>query len=438
MSPFLIIAAGIAVLLLMIVRFKVPAFIAIVIVALGVGMAQGMSLSELLGSLQKGTGSTLGYLVLVIGFGAMLGGLLAETGAARRITEHLIKGFGESRIQWALVLTGFIVGIPMFYTVGFVMLIPLIFAIARTTKLPLLYLAIPMVAALSVTHGFLPPHPAPTTLAVIYGADMSITFLYGVILAIPTIIIAGPIFGHTMKSMDIKVPDNLFKITEVNEQTPSFVNSILTALIPVFLMGLSAIAKLSLPEDHMAMPIINFLGEPIMALLLALLIATYTLGIAKGRSMKDISGIYGNAVKGVAMILLIIGAGGGFKQILIDSGTSEQIIGALQGFDISPIVLAWTIAAALRIALGSATVAALTAAGIAAPLIQSTQASPELLVLATGAGSLTFSQVNDTGFWLFKEYFNLSIWQTFRSWTAMETIVSVIGLLGCLMLERLI
>lgn len=433
--PFLVIAIGIAVLLLLIVRLKIPAFIALIIVAIGVGLAQGMSASSVLQSIQTGTGGTLGYLALVLGFGAMLGGILADTGAAQQITGRLVSLFGTSHIQWAMVLTGFIVGIPMFYSVGFVMLIPLVFAIAKSSKLPILYLAIPMVAALSVTHGFLPPHPAPTTLAIIYGADMSITFLYGLILAVPTIIIAGPVFGSTLKGMVTEIPTHLFDVKEVDDATPSFFNSLGTALIPVLLMALAAILKLNLSEDHYLLPMISFFGEPVMALLIALLIATYTLGVGQGASMQSISNIYLHSVKGIAMILLIIGAGGGFKQILIDSGTSQSIIQALQGTDVSPIVLAWSIAAALRIALGSATVAALTAAGIASPLIATTQVSPEILVLATGAGSLTFSQVNDTGFWMFKEYFNLSIWQTFKTWTFMETLVSLIGLAGCLLLE---
>ncbi len=436
--PFIIIGLGIAALLVLIIRFKIPAFIALIIVAIGVGLAQGMSADEVLKSLQSGTGGTLGYLALVLGFGAMLGGILAETGAAQQITQRLVSAFGTSRIQWAMVLTGFIVGIPMFYSVGFVMLIPLVFAIAKTSKLPILYLAIPMVAALSVTHGFLPPHPAPTALAVIYGADMTITFLYGLILAVPTIVIAGPILGSTLKSINVQLPENLFELKEVDDQTPSFASSLITALIPVLLMALAAMFKLNLPEGHVILPFISFIGEPVMALLIALLVSIYTLGLRQGKEMSSIADICLKSVKGIAMILLIIGAGGGFKQILIDSGTSDTIINSLQGTDMSPIVLAWLIAATLRIALGSATVAALTAAGIASPLIASTSVSPELLVLATGAGSLTFSQVNDTGFWMFKEYFNLSIWQTFRTWTLMETIVSLIGLAGCLLLSMII
>jgi gluconate transporter len=438
MMPFIIVLASVLILLLLIIRFKMPAFVALIIVAIGVGFVQGMDFSTILKSIQNGTGSTLGYLALVLGLGAMLGGLLAESGAALRITNRLTTLFGVNKIQWAMVLSGFIIGIPMFYTVGFVILVPLVFAIAKTTKLPILYLAIPTVAALSVTHGFLPPHPAPTALALIFKADMGLTFLYGLIIAIPTIVIAGPFFAVTLKKVSTNIPKNLFEIQEINEKTPSFAASIGTALLPVILMGGAAIAKLMISETSPLFSYLSFFGEPVIALLIALLVSIISLGINSGRSLGDISNIFADSVKGIAMILLIIGAGGGFKQILIDSGMSVEITNSLQGLGASPIVIAWGIAAALRVALGSATVAALTAAGIAYPLIASTGVSPELLVLATGAGSLTLSQVNDTGFWLFKEYFGLTIWDTFRSWTAMETIVSVVGLIGCLLLNQIV
>lgn len=434
--PLLTIFFGIFILLFLIIRLKINAFIALIMVAVGVGLGVGMPFAEVMTSVKNGVGGTLGYLALIIGFGAMLGGLIAESGAAHRITDGLIAGFGTGKIQWALMLTGFIVGIPIFYTVGFVMLVPLVFAVGKTTRLPLLYLAIPMIAALSVTHGFLPPHPAPTAVAVIYKADIAKTLLYGLILAVPTVIIAGPIFGRTLKNLRTDVPENLFPREEIPaEERPGFGISVLTALMPVLLMAGAAIAKLSLPEDTLLYNLLTFIGEPVMALLLSLLFGMWALGIARGKAMSEISLTCAAAVKGVAMILLIIGGGGAFKQVLIDSGTGDYLGELLEGTAISPLILAWSIAAALRITLGSATVAALTAAGIAAPLIAETTVSPELLVLATGAGSLTFSQVNDTGFWLFKEYFNLSVADTFRSWTVMETLVSFIGLGGCLVLS---
>ncbi|MEM0994394.1 MAG: gluconate:H+ symporter, partial [Bacteroidota bacterium] len=406
--PLLIILLAIALLLFLVIVFRLNAFLALIIVALGAGVALGMPLTATVASIKKGVGSTLGSLALILGFGAMLGAMIADSGAAQQITNRLIESFGKKRIQWAMVLTGFIVGIPIFYTVGFIMLIPIIFAVAASTRLPLLYVGIPMIASLSVTHGFLPPHPAPTAIVEIYGADMNLTLLYGLILAIPTVIIAGPIFGSTLKNIKINTPKNLFPLKEIPEdELPSFGISIFTGLMPVILMLASAIAKLYLPPDSTLAGILNFVGDPVIAILIAVLLAIYMLGIRLGRSMKAIMETCVQSVQAIAIILLIIGAGGAFKQVLIDSGTGDYIADLLKDSAISPLLLAWCIAAALRIALGSATVAALTAAGIALPLIQSTDVSPELLVLATGAGSLTFSQVNDTGFWLFKEYFNL-------------------------------
>jgi len=433
--PLLIVALGILLLLFMIMVLRLNSFLALILVALGVGLAEGMPVEEVAASIQSGVGSTLGYLALILGFGAMLGAMIAESGAANEITDRLVRSFGLKRIQWAVILAGFIVGVPMFYSVGFVMLIPVIFAIARSTQLPLLYIGIPMVASLSVTHGFLPPHPAPTAIAQIYQADVTLVFFYGVILAIPTIILAGPVFGSTLRNIKVDLRTDLFRDQELPEKRPGYWVSLVTALIPVVLMGVAAVAKLQLPEETFAYRFLSFIGDPVIALLIALLIAIYTLGLRLGRSMKSIMESLTESVKAIAMILLIIGAGGAFKQVLVDSGVGDYIANALSDTQISPLILAWMIAAALRIALGSATVAALTAAGIAAPLIGATDVSPELLVLATGAGSLTFSQVNDTGFWLFKEYFNLSIGQTFRSWTVMETIVSIVGLIGCLAMD---
>ena len=437
--PIVILLVGILFLLLLIIRFKIPAFISLVIVAIGIGIAQGMDLELVMKTVQKGIGSTLGYLALVLGFGAMLGEIIAQSGGARQIADKLIGAFSPKNMHWALVLTGFIIGIPLFYSVGFVMLIPLIFSLSRTTKQPLMLLAIPMCAALSVTHGFLPPHPAPTAISVIYEADISLVFLYGLILAIPTVIIAGPIYSKTLKNVQAKMPEGLFKnIDDEHGPKPGFGISLFTALTPVILMSIAAIVKLSLPEGTTFYTFISFIGDPVIALLIALLISIFTLGLNQGRNMTDIATMITDSTKGIAMILLIIGAGGALKQILVDSGLSDFIISSLDDVNINPLVLAWLVAAALRISLGSATVAALTAAGIVTPLLANTNVNPELLVIATGAGSLTCSQVNDTGFWMFKEYFGLTILDTFRTWTVMETIVSLIGLAGVLLFSLFI
>ncbi|MFN7116518.1 MAG: gluconate:H+ symporter [Saprospiraceae bacterium] len=437
--PLVIVLIGIAILLLLIIYGRVNTFLALILVALGVGIAIGMPPKEVVKSIQSGVGSTLSDLALILGFGAMLGAIIAESGGAQVITNRLIRVFGLKNIQWAMLVTGFIVGIPLFYSVGFLMVIPIIFAVTRATGLPMLYVGVPMIASLSVTHGFLPPHPAPTAIVQFYKADVNLTLLYGLILAIPTVIIAGPIFGSTLKN-SITYPNfNLYKIKDIpTEQLPPFWISVLTGLMPVLLMALAAVANLTLPPENLGYKILSFLGDPVVALFLSVWIAIYTLGIRLGKRVPEIMDSLADAVKASAMILLIIASGGAFKQVLIDSGISKYIVGLMEGVQVSPLILAWSIAAALRITLGSATVAALTAAGIAAPLVSQTGANAELLVLATGAGSLTFSQVNDTGFWLFKEYFNLTIGQTLRSWTVMETIVAVIGLIGCLILDMFV
>lgn len=444
--PLLIVIIGIAVLLLLIVYGRINTFLALILVAIGVGIAIGMNPKAVVKSIQSGVGSTLSDLALVLGFGAMLGAIIAESGAAQVITNRLIRLFGIRRIQWAMVLTGFIVGIPMFYNVGFLIVIPIIFAVTRATGLPILFIGIPMIAALSVTHGFLPPHPSPIAIINFYKADVNRTLYYGLPLAIITVIIAGPIFGSTLKKMVTTPNYDLYKMPEIpTKQLPSFGMSVLAGLMPVLLIVIASFLSSMLPADYTpclwsngCFPIsktLAFIAEPIIALFLSLWFAIYTLGIRLGKPIPEIMDNLTGSVKAAAMILLIIAAGGAFKQVLIDSGISNYIVNLMKDAHISPILLAWSIAGALRVALGSATVAGLTAAGIAAPLVTQTGANAELLVLATGAGSLLFSHVNDTGFWMFKEYFNLTIGQTFRSWTVMETIVSVVGLIGCLVLD---
>ncbi len=439
--PLFIVLAGIAALLLLMIVFRFNAFIALILVALGTGLAQGLSPAATLASIQNGIGSTLGYLTLVLGFGSMLGTLVAESGAAQRITTSLTGIFGEKRLPWAVMLTGFVVGIPMFYSVGFIMLIPIIFTIAASTRLPLLYVGIPMVSALSVTHGFLPPHPGPTAVALIYNADVGLTLVYGLAVAVPAVILAGPVFAQFLRNYHTPRPKGLFETKPRPEsELPGLGISIFTALFPVLLMAVAALAKVALGETEAPFPLglLLFAGEPVMALLIAVLLAIFTLGLRNGRGMKEVMDFVTASVSSIAMILLIIGGGGAFKQVLIDSGVGDYIAELMEGASISPLVLAWAIAAGLRISLGSATVAALTAAGIVAPLVNTTGVSPELMVLATGAGSLMLSNINDTGFWMFKEYFNLSIGQTFATWSVMETIVSVMGLLGSLLLQQFV
>jgi Gnt-I system high-affinity gluconate transporter/Gnt-II system L-idonate transporter len=434
--PLLIVALGVLLLLILMLGFKLNAFLALIIVSLVVGIAEGMPISEVIVSIQNGVGSTLGSLALIIGFGAMLGNLVAESGAAQRITLSLVKSFGVANIHWAMVLTGFVVGIPLFYNAGFVILVPIVFTLAASTGLPLVYVGIPMAASLSVTHGFLPPHPGPTAIAVIFKADIGLTLVYGIILAIPTIILAGPIFASFLKNIKADPPKGLFVVKEYKEeQMPGYAISLFTALVPVILMAAASLINVFLPEGSSAKPVFSFIGDPVIALLVSVLVAIFTLGIKRGKTMPEVMQVITNAITGIAMILLIIGGGGALKQVLVDSGVGKYIAAVGSSYQFSPLVLAWSISALLRVCLGSATVAGLTAAGIVLPVISSTGANPELMVIATGAGSLMLSHVNDPGFWMFKEYFGLNLQQTFSSWTLMETIVSVMGLLGVLFLN---
>jgi Gnt-I system high-affinity gluconate transporter len=437
--PLIIVLSGILLLFILIAVFKLNSFISFMIVCLFVGILGGMELLAVIDSIQTGIGKTLGYLVMILGLGAMLGKLVADSGAAQRITSKLVEKFGIKYIQWALVLTGFIVGIPMFYTVGFVILVPLVFTVAAQTKLPLIYIGLPMLASLSVTHGFLPPHPAPTAIALMFGADIGKTLIYGIIIAIPTIVIAGPLFSRTIKNVNATPLKEFYNpVILKNSEMPSMFISVLSALMPVILIGFSTVLLVFLPNDFIFNEIIEFIGNPIMAMLISVLLAIYTLGLARGKQMKEVMSSVSMAISSITMVLLIIAGAGALKQILTDSGVSDYIGSLLSGSDISPLILAWLIATILRICVGSATVAGLTAAGIILPVVASTGANPELMVIAIGAGSLMCSHVNDGGFWMFKEYFNLTVKETLRTWSVMETSVGILGLIGVLILNNFI
>lgn len=414
---------------------KVNPFIAFLIVSIIAGLFLGIPLNKVTASVQKGLGDTLGSLAIIICLGAMLGKLVAFSGAAQKISEVLVNAVGVKHIQWALVVAGFIIGIPLFYGIGFVLMVPLIFSVCYKYKLPAVYIGLPMLASLSVTHGFLPPHPSPSALVVIFHADMAKTLLFGLILAIPAIIIAGPLFAQTLK----KIPSNplvTFRAEELPaDKLPGALNSFLTALLPVILlMGTAAFPMISNNKGSLQ-KLVAFIGDPSIVMLIALIVATFTLGIGQRKTMGQLAGIYTDAVKDIALILLIIGGSGAFKQVLTDSGVSDQIGALLRSLPVQPLILGWLIAAIIRICLGSATVAGLTAAGIVSSLVINGHVNPNLMVLAVGAGSLAFSHVNDSGFWLFKEYFNLSIKDTIKSWSVMESIVSVVGLGGVLLLN---
>lgn len=413
---------------------KLSPFLSLMIVALLAGLALGMEPATLLKAVKAGVGSTLGDVALIICLGAVLGKILEMSGAARQIANTLIHSFGEKNIQWAILLTGFMVGIPLYYNAGFIILVPLVFSIARTAKLPLLYIAIPMAAGLSTTHCFLPPHPGPMFLVGAFKADLGKTLMYGLIIAIPVVIIAGPMLGRVLKKMNIEIPGHVTTEAETNS-LPGRFESFFLALLPVLLIALAVIAETFFPGTSVIKKIVLFTGDATVALLLSVLLAVLILGVMRGRSMQKTMQWLNDSIAGIAVILLIITAGGVFKQVLVDSGTAAYITSFSKDWDIHPLLFTWLITALLRVAIGSATVAGITAAGIVSPLLATGTVSSELLVLAVGTGSVFGSHVNDSGFWIFKEFFNLSLKQTFLSWTVMETLISILGLAGVMILS---
>ncbi|WP_226582066.1 GntP family permease [Halobacillus litoralis] len=437
--PLLMVAIGIVALLILIMGLKLNTFVSLIIVSFGVAIMLGMPLDEIVGTIETGLGGTLGHLALIFGLGAMLGKLITDAGGAQRIAMTFVHKFGEKNIQWAVVAASFIIGIALFFEVGLVLLIPIVFAISRELRVSILYLGIPMAAALSVTHGFLPPHPGPTVIAGEYGADLGEVLLYGIIIAIPTVIIAGPIFTKLAKKL---VPESFNKqgnIASLGEQksfkleeTPGFGISVFTAMLPVILIAFSTI--ITLVQEMMGvdtngvLTVINLIGNASTAMVISLLVAIYTMGIARNIPMNTVMDSCKTAISQIGMMLLIIGGGGAFKQVLIDGGVGGYVAEMFEGSSLSPILLAWIIAAILRISLGSATVAALTTVGLVIPLLGTTDVNLALMVLSTGAGSLVASHVNDAGFWMFKEYFGLTMKETFATWTLLETIISVAGL----------
>lgn len=430
----LIIFACIALLIVLITVLKVNAFLAFLLISILTGLLLGIDVEQLTGHIQKGIGDMLGSLVIVVVCGAMLGKLAADSGAAQRIASGLMKLFGPRYIQWALMITGFIIGIPLFYNVGFVLVVPLIFSVAYKYKLPVVYIGLPMLAALSVTHGFLPPHPSPTALVGQFNADMGKTLLYGILIGIPTVIVAGPIFSRTLKKLNPPIPDTFTAEPRPDSELPGLGISIFSALLPVILLTVTTIA-LGQVKEGFIYKVIKFLSDPAIVMILSLAVATYTLGLRMNFSMKKVMNIYGDAVKDIAMLLLIMSGAGALKQILVGSGVSDEIGLLLNGLDIHPLVLGWFIACVIRVCVGSATVAGLTAASLVVPLLSSPGVDANLMVLSVGAGSLMFSHVNDAGFWLFKEYFNLSIKDTIKSWSLMETVVAITGLIGVMIVH---
>ncbi|CDY74560.1 Gluconate transporter family protein [Caballeronia glathei] len=428
---------AIAVLILMITRYKVYPFLVLLIVSLLLGLAVGMPMDKIVKAFETGNGNTLGHIAVVVGLGTMLGKMMAESGGAERIANTLIHLFGEKNIHWAMMFVAIIVGLPVFFEVGFVLLIPIAFNVAKRTGKSLLLIGLPMVAGLSVVHGLIPPHPAALLAVQAYHADIGKTIAYGLIVGVPTAVVAGPLFALLIHKY-IKLPENnplaeqfVESHTEGQRRDlPGFGVTLFTILLPVILMLVGSWADLVFTPKTLPNDLLRFIGSSDIALLIAVLVSFWTFGAARGFNREQIQKFCGECLAPIAGITLIVGAGGGFGNILRESGISQQIVASASQAHLSPLLLGWFVAALIRLATGSATVAMTTACGIVAPIAAAAggNVSPELLVLATGSGSLIFSHVNDGGFWLIKEYFGMTVGQTFKTWSLCETIISVLGL----------
>jgi Gnt-I system low-affinity gluconate transporter len=435
---FMVISA-VALLLLMVLKLKINAFISLLITAIYVGILAGMPLNEITKSIQDGMGSTLGFVATVVGLGAIFGQILESSGGAEALAHSLIRKFGQKKAPWAMVLTGFIVAIPVFLDVGFIILVPIVYAISRDSKKSLLYYAIPLLAGLAVTHSFIPPTPGPVAVADIIKVPLGWVILFGFILGIPVAILAGPVWGsYISKKINLSPPaDFLNSETEFKDEKnlPSF-RLIATLIgIPLVLILLNTLTGVMVSKEIIAKStltdIVEFAGHPFTALIIATLLAIWLLGIRRGMTKQKILDLSTKALGPAGIIILITGAGGVLKEILVDSGIGKMMAESMAGSSLSPILLAWLLAAVVRITQGSATVAMITAAGIIAPVLEVLQLNDPtraLIVIAIASGATILSHVNDSGFWLVGKYLGMNEKQTLQSWTVMETIIALSGL----------
>lgn len=450
--PLVVVAIAVVVLVFLMTKTRLNGFLALLIVAALVGVwaaATGVltyddkpaGLGAIGDLIEDGIGSQMSSTLVVIGLGAMIGRVLGDAGAAQRIALTIVQKFGEKGVQWAMIITSVVIGITMFYEVAFVIIVPVAFTLVRATKQSLLWIGLPMSITLSTMHSFLPPHPGPTAVAGMYNASIGHTLAIGLLIAVPAGVLVAMIWPRLgfVRGINPEIPAGLVSDKEFSDsELPGMGRSLLVALLPVILIAGAALYDMTDPAEGTVTSIIEFLGAPSIALLIALIVTVIVFGPAKGRPMSEVADSMAGGAKSMAMILLVIAAGGAFKSVLTAAGIADYIADLTGGWAISPIILAWVIAVILRIALGSASVAVATAAGIAAPLVASTGVSPELMVLATSCGSIAFSHVNDPGFWMFKEYFNLSVTEAIKVRTSYTTLLSVLGLGGCLLLSTFI
>ena len=436
---------GFAIIIALITKFKLHPFLSLTIGALAVGAIAQLSLEEILESYSTGVGSTVASVGVLIALGAIIGKLLADSGGADEIVDTLVSKASPATLPWAMALIGAVIGLPMFFEIGLVLLVPVILLVTRRSKLPLMRVAIPALAGLSTMHALVPPHPGPLAAIGLLKADLGVTLGLGVLIAIPTIIVAGPLFSRlAARWVPVDAPD-LFLNSDENGRSgsapshPKFSVTLMTVLLPVILMMGKALADIFAAKGTVIRNALDFLGQPMFALLLTTLLAIFTLGKTSGMDKEAISDCIGASLPPIAGILLIVAAGGGFKQVLVDTGIAKLLAAGITRSSVSPLLMAWLVAVVIRLATGSATVATVTAAGILEPVaatLPPTQAA--LLVLAIGCGSVFFSHVNDAGFWLIKEYFGISVGENIKSWSLMETVLSVCGLLLVLLVSVII
>ncbi len=428
---------GISVLLLLILRLKIQAFLALLITCIVVGIIAGMPPVKILDSVKNGMGGTLGFVATVVGLGALFGAILERSGGAQRLAERLLKSFGIDKSPWAIMITGFLVAIPVFFDVAFIILVPIVYALQKRTGKSLFLYAIPLLAGLAITHTFIPPTPGPIAVAEILGADLGYVIIFGCIAGLPAAIVAGPLLAKMLsKKMHIETPENMVTKMEVPENAPSAGTILLIIAIPIFLIVCNTVLNSPLFAEG-ALPTwlidgADLLGHPFVALIIANLVAWYFLGIKKGFSKSQLLEISTKSLYPAGVIILLTGAGGAFKQILIDTGSGKMIAESLSGDFFPPVIFGFLVAAIVRVLQGSATVAMITAAGITAPLLLSgavSDAQLAVLVISIASGATIFSHVNDSGFWLVKQYLGLTEKETFKSWTVMTTVIAVIGLL---------
>lgn len=455
-APFLIgvLLVAIGLIVLLILKFRLHAFIALTIAAFFVALVTQMPLDQIAGSIEKGVGGTLGFLAVIIGLGSILGSMLEVSGGAERIASTLLNALGKERATWVMMIVGFIAGIPVFVEVGFVLLVPLVYVIARDTGLNKTQIAVPLALSLMTVHCIVPPHPAAMAICATLGADVGKVIVFGLLVGLPCAIIGGPVFSKYFNKMPAMAPsaagvkgtpedipaDAAEKIEETTKpkDLPGFGITLLTILLPLLIMVGKTILGFVIPADHAAMPVINLIGNPITALLISVFFAYYSLGLSRGLKLADLLKVTENSFGPIAGILLIIGAGGAFNQILMDSGIGNALASVLSGLPISPILLAWLIAGIMHFAVGSATVAMISAAGIVLPLMGATHVSPEMMAIAIGCGAIGWTHVTDSLFWLIKEYMGMSLVDTLKNVTVPMTIASFVGLGVCFLASYII